>query len=155
MDRERLINGIKLTKLFFDKSTSKLDEADSRFAPKPGMFTVAQQVAHTAQTIDWFLQGAFSESGMDMDFAKHGKSVAACTSLTKARAWHEKSSNELLTKLKDLPEAEWAKPIKGPVMAGFPRSSIVGGIEEHTSHHRGALSVYQRLIGKVPEMPYA
>ncbi len=155
MDRERLINTIKLTKLFFDKSTSKLEEADSGFAPKPGMYTVAHQVAHVAQTIDWFLQGAFSPAGMDMDFAKHQQHITACNSLTQARAWHEKASNELLQKLAELPEAEWNKPIAGPVMGGFPRTSIVGGIEEHTSHHRGALSVYQRLIGKVPEMPYA
>ncbi|MCA8936842.1 MAG: DinB family protein [Planctomycetes bacterium] len=155
MDRERLTNTIKLTKLFFDKSTSKLDEADSAFAPKEGMFTVAQQVAHVAHTIDWFLGGAFSEAGMDMDFTKHNKQIQACTSLTEARAWHEKSNNELLSKLAELPEEEWSKPIAGPVMGGFPRTSVVGGIEEHTSHHRGALAVYQRLIGKVPEMPYA
>ena len=155
MDRERLINTIKLTKLFFDKSTSKLEEADSAFAPKEGMMTAAQQVAHVAHTIDWFLDGAFSESGMDMDFAKHNQKIMGCTSLTEARAWHEKSNNELLAKLAELPEEEWAKPIAGPVMGGFPRSSVVGGIEEHTSHHRGALSVYQRLLDKVPEMPYA
>ncbi|MEZ5993056.1 MAG: DinB family protein [Planctomycetota bacterium] len=155
MDRERLTNTIKLTKLFFDKSTSKLDEADSAFAPKEGMFTVAQQVAHVAHTIDWFLGGAFSEAGMDMDFAKHNQKILACTSLTEARAWHEKSTNELLKRLAELPEDDWNKTIVGPIMGGFPRTSVVGGIEEHTSHHRGALAVYQRLIGKVPEMPYA
>ena len=155
MDRERLTNTIKLTKAFFDKSTSKLEEADSNFKPKDDMMSAAQQVAHVAQTIDWFMDGAFSESGMDMDFANHFKKVGACNSLTEARAWHEKSNAELLKKLAELPEEEWAKPIAGPVMGGFPRTSIVGGIEEHTSHHRGALAVYQRLIGKVPEMPYA
>lgn len=155
MDRERLTNTIKLTKLFFDKSTSKLEEADSTFKPKDDMMTTAQQVAHVAQTIDWFMDGAFSESGMDMDFAKHFQKVGACTSLTEARAWHEKSNNELLKRLAELPEEEWAKPIAGPIMGGFPRTSIISGIEEHTSHHRGALAVYQRLIGKVPEMPYA
>lgn len=155
MDRERLTNTIKLTKMFFDKSTSKLEEADSAFKPKDDMMTAAQQIAHVAQTIDWFMDGAFSESGMDMDFAKHFQKVGACTSLTEARAWHEKSNAELLSKLAELSEEEWARPIAGPVMGGFPRTSIVGGIEEHTSHHRGALAVYQRLIGKVPEMPYA
>ncbi|MBZ0135731.1 MAG: DinB family protein [Planctomycetes bacterium] len=155
MDRERLTNAIKLTKMFFDRSTSKLEEADSAFVPKEGMFTAAQQVAHVAQTIDWFMGGAFSETGMDMDFAKHTAKTNACTSLTKARAWHEKSNSALLKKLAELSEEEWNKPIAGPVMGGFPRTSIVGGIEEHTSHHRGALAVYQRLIGKVPEMPYA
>jgi len=25
---------------------------------------------------------------------------------------------------------------------------------EHTAHHRGALTVYSRVLGKVPAMPY-
>jgi uncharacterized damage-inducible protein DinB len=25
---------------------------------------------------------------------------------------------------------------------------------EHTAHHRGALTVYSRLLGKVSQMPY-
>jgi uncharacterized damage-inducible protein DinB len=154
MDRERLINTIKLTKMFFDKSTSKLTEEDSAFKPKDDMFTAAHQVAHVAQTIDWFVEGAFGE-GFDMDFEKHQAKVTACNSLTEARAWHEKSNADLLKRLAELPEEEWEQPIKGPIMEGAPRTAIVGGIEEHTSHHRGALAVYQRLIGKVPEMPYA
>jgi uncharacterized damage-inducible protein DinB len=39
-------------------------------------------------------------------------------------------------------------------MGGEPRISILFGILEHTAHHRGALSVYTRLCGKVPLMPY-
>lgn len=154
MDRERLINTIKLTKMFFDKSTSKLTEEDSAFKPKDDMFTAAHQVAHVAQTIDWFVNGAFGE-GFDMDFAKHNQKITACNSLTEARAWHQKSNDDLLKRLAELPEEEWAAPIQGEIMGGAPRFSIVNGIAEHTSHHRGALAVYQRLIGKVPEMPYA
>ena len=155
MTFQRLVNKVELTKQFFDKSTGKLDEGDSAFAPAKGMFTAANQVAHTAQTIDWFLQGAFSDEGMDMDFVKHEASVRACTSLAEARAWLDRSVKALVTKLKEAPESEWEKPIGGSVLAGAPRTSIVDGIVEHTSHHRGALSVYQRLLGKVPEMPYA
>ncbi len=32
---------------------------------------------------------------------------------------------------------------------------MISAITDHTSHHRGALSVYARLLGKVPAMPYA
>jgi len=38
---------------------------------------------------------------------------------------------------------------------GAPRAAVVSGIADHTAHHRGALSVYARLIGKEPPMPYA
>jgi uncharacterized damage-inducible protein DinB len=40
------------------------------------------------------------------------------------------------------------------VMAGQPIGNIVWGMVEHTAHHRGALSVYSRLLGKTPPMPY-
>ena len=43
---------------------------------------------------------------------------------------------------------------KDGIMGGAPRMAIVGGIIDHTAHHRGALSVYARLRGKAPAMPY-
>jgi uncharacterized damage-inducible protein DinB len=42
----------------------------------------------------------------------------------------------------------------GPVMGGQPISDIVWAMVEHTAHHRGALTVYSRQLGKVPPMPY-
>jgi hypothetical protein len=36
---------------------------------------VAQQVAHAAQTLDWFVEGASKDAGFDLDFEKHAKSV--------------------------------------------------------------------------------
>ena len=43
---------------------------------------------------------------------------------------------------------------EGPVMGGQPRFTIFGAITDHTTHHRGALTVYSRLRGHVPAMPY-
>src|ERR1700690_2723072 len=70
---------------FFARSTRVLDEADSGFRPQEGMMTVAQQVAHTAQTLDWFIQGASRPEGFDLDFEKHAKALDAVTSLAAAR----------------------------------------------------------------------
>jgi len=39
-------------------------------------------------------------------------------------------------------------------MGGRPLFEIIGAMVEHTAHHRGALAVYTRLLGKVPPMPY-
>jgi uncharacterized damage-inducible protein DinB len=48
-----------------------------------------------------------------------------------------------------------AQPLPpGPVMGGQPISDIVWAMVEHTAHHRGVLTVYSRLLGKVPPMPY-
>ena len=40
-----------------------------------------------------------------------------------------------------------------PIMQG-PRYEVIGGVVDHTAHHRGALAVYARLQGKTPAMPY-
>jgi hypothetical protein len=49
---------------FFNRSTRVLEETDSQFRPHEGMMTVAQQVAHAAQTLDWFIQGASRAEGL-------------------------------------------------------------------------------------------
>jgi uncharacterized damage-inducible protein DinB len=45
-------------------------------------------------------------------------------------------------------------PDDDPIMPGKPKRAVIGAIVEHTAHHRGALTVYTRLRGKVPPMPY-
>jgi len=140
---------------FFDRGTSCLDEADSQFAPTPEMFTVAQQVAHVAMTVDWFLDGAFSPEGFDMDFEAHVAALGKVTSLEAARAQLDASMSRAASVLESKSAADLAEAFPpDSLLAGAPRSSIVGGIIDHTAHHRGALSVYARLRGKVPAMPY-
>ena len=65
----------------FTRSTGALTEDDSAFAPVDGVFTAAQQVAHAAQTIEWFFDGAFSPHGFNMDFVAADARVRAVTSL--------------------------------------------------------------------------
>ncbi len=76
---------ILASKEFFERSTRVLEEADSEFSPTPDMMTVAQQVAHTAHTIDWFIEGVSRPEGFDLDFAKQAELINAVVSLTKAR----------------------------------------------------------------------
>ena len=40
-------------------------------------------------------------------------------------------------------------------MADVPGSVIVDGVIEHTANHRGALTLYARLVVKVTHMPCA
>jgi len=142
-------------KEFFDRSTRALDESDSTFAPKEGMFTAAQQVAHAAQTIDWFIQGAFAPGGFSMDFENMEKEIRAMTSLKAARGWMDKACAGAKASIDAHSDADWGAPLpEGPIMGGMPRFLIFGAISDHTAHHRGALTVYARLRGKVPPMPY-
>jgi len=150
-----LVGQLKSTKEFFDRSTRVLEEKDSGFEPCPGMMTVAQQVAHVAQTVDWFREGMIKPEGFDMDFAAHMASVAKVTSLKEAREWYQRAHDAMVQQVSKMSDADLNAPLPpGPVMGGAPKHVVIGGIDDHTAHHRGALTVYARLLGKVPAMPY-
>jgi uncharacterized damage-inducible protein DinB len=89
-----------------------------------------------------------------MDFDKHLAEVAPVRSLTEARAWLDRSFEQAVAQVESRSAEEWAQPLPEGIMGGMPRASIVGAIEDHTAHHRGALTVYARLLGRVPAMPY-
>ena len=140
---------------FFERSTRVLDEADSGFRPREGMMTVAQQVAHTAQTLDWFIEGLSRPGGFDLDFGKRAKALEAMTSLAAARQMLQTAYANSVQFLRSRSAEDLSQPIPpGPIMGGQPVSDIVWAMVEHTAHHRGALTVYSRLLGKVPPMPY-
>ena len=140
---------------FFNTSTKELTEDLSTFSPAEGTMTASQQVAHVAQTIDWFIEGAFRPESFDMDFEAHAKAIEGYTSLAAAREWFAKSIANAKTVLGSKSDAELMTPMpEGPIMGGAPRYAIVSALTDHTAHHRGALTVYARLNSKVPPMPY-
>lgn len=143
------------TEEFFNRSTRNLTEDHSTYAPVEGMMTAAQQVAHVAQTIDWFIEGAFRPEGFSMDFEEMAKESMAYTSLAAARGWFAKSVAAAKEVLASKSDADLMTPLPpGPIMGGAPRIAIVSAITDHTAHHRGALTVYARLNKIVPPMPY-
>ena len=148
-------NQLLASKDFFERSTRVLEEADSGFRPREGMMTAAQQVAHVAQTLDWFIEGAARPDGFDLDFAKHAQALDAVTSLAAARKMLDAAYAAAVQFLRGRSAEELARPLPpGPVMGGMPISDIVWAMVEHAAHHRGALTVYSRELGKVPPMPY-
>ncbi|MGD0901589.1 MAG: DinB family protein [Terracidiphilus sp.] len=148
-------NQLLASKEFFERSTRVLDEADSGFRPRDEMMTAARQVAHAAQTIDWFIEGASRPEGFDLDFAKHAQANRQVTSLAAARQMLESAFANAIHFIRSRGADQLAQPLPpGPVMGGQPIGDIVWSIVEHTAHHRGALAVYSRLLGKLPPMPY-
>ena len=153
--RENLLMNVRGSHEFFNRATRVLTEEDSTFQPEEGMMTVAQQVAHVARTVDWFREGMERAEGFDMDFERHVEEAMAVTSLEAARAWYERAFEAMLATVCGMSDDRLMAPLPaGPVMGGAPRYAVVGALEDHTAHHRGALSVYARLLGKVPAMPY-
>lgn len=140
---------------FFNRSTRNLTEDQSTLAPADGMMTAAQQVAHAAQTIDWFITGAFRPEGFDTDWESHAKVVHGYSSLKAARAWFDKAVTDAKQTIGAKSDDELLTPLPpGPIMGGAPRFAIFSAITDHTAHHRGALTVYARTAGIVPPMPY-
>ncbi len=152
--RAEALQQIQATRQFFDRTTRCLAESDSGFRATPETMTVAQQVAHAAQTIDWFREGAL-EDRWDMDFEKNMAATQAVTSLTAARRWMTEAWERLETRTKAASEQELDSPMAdNPILGVRRRYHLYEGIVDHCAHHRGALAVYARLAGKVPEMPY-
>ena len=149
------IQELQMTLKFFNTTISVFEEADSGYAAQPEMFTVAGQVAHTAATVDWFVEGAFGE-GWDMDFEAHLAQTNAVTRLSDAKEQLEKAFANAVEVIGSTPDEELCAPIPDKqIMESAPRCAIVSSITDHSAHHRGALSVYARLLGKEPPMPYA
>jgi uncharacterized damage-inducible protein DinB len=155
MNPDTIAAELKTFKTFFDRSTACLVEDDSAFAPVEGQMTVAQHVAHVAQTVDWFVTGAFRREGFEMDFERLKGATMKVESLSAAREWLDRAFAAAEEAALRHSAEEWARPMpQGPIMGGKPRFVILGGINDHTAHHRGALAVYARLRGHRPAMPY-
>lgn len=155
MDSEAFVRELASTKEYFDRSTKCLTEEDSAFAPTEGAMTTAQQVAHAAQTVDWFLEGAFRPEGFSMDFEGMAKEIAEVESLTAAREWLDRAFTAASENISKRSTDELSEPLpEGPIMGGAPRHVILGAIVDHTAHHRGVLTVHSRLRGHTPAMPY-
>jgi uncharacterized damage-inducible protein DinB len=155
--QQQLHDNVHRMKTHFDRTTSVFDEADSNFAPSPGTFTTAQVIAHVAQTVDWFVEAVFIRpDGYDMDFETMDKQIRQVTSLAAARRWLERSCGraaQLALNATD-EQLNTGITVPDPILDGAPRSVAYWAMEDHTAHHRGALTVYARLLGKVSPMPY-
>ena len=150
-----LVAQLDNSRKFFKGTLSVFEESDSGFAPQPEMFSVAAHVSHVAGTVDWFMEGAFG-GGWDMDFAAHEQHARAATSLTDAVAHLDRAYDAAIVRIGELSDADLFAPIADEaILGGAPRAAVVSGIVDHSAHHRGALAVYARLLGKVPAMPYA
>ncbi len=156
MNKECSAAQLQAAHRYFYNTIECLTEHDSNFTPQPGMYSAAQQVAHAALTIEWFLQGAFAPDGFDLDFAAADAKVRQINSLAQAKARFDRAAARALDDLQTKSADDWSKPIAdGPILGGHPRSGIIGAMIEHTAHHRGSLAVYARLLGRVPKMPYS
>jgi uncharacterized damage-inducible protein DinB len=76
-------------------------------------------------------------------------------SLKEAKDIFAKAIENAESVLDKLSDEDLNKPLpEGPIMGGVPKLAVIGAMTDHTAHHRGALAVYARLLGKEPKIPY-
>ncbi|MEM1178576.1 MAG: DinB family protein [Acidobacteriota bacterium] len=151
-----LLHQLHSSRTFFELSTSKLTDEHSSFAPFEGLMTVTQQIAHTADTFDWFHDALLDMEGFDMDFEAMTARINKPSTVTEAREWFGRAHDRLVAFVEaSTPESLAVQlPENDPVIPGAPRAALVAATVEHTAHHRGVLTVYARHLGLVPPMPY-
>lgn len=152
---DQLVKELGDTLRYFQRSTSIFEESDANFKPSGESYTVAQQMAHIAVVTRWFAKCTFAES-WDLDFEKHDAETRSVNSVRAAQQLVQEAFDHArdVFSSKSEEQLEAAFPADDPIMPGAPRKAAVFGIVDHTAHHRGALTVYARLLGKVPPMPY-
>jgi uncharacterized damage-inducible protein DinB len=145
---------INETEKFFDRTLRCFEEADSTFRAAPPCYSVAAHVRHAARTIDWFREGALHDRWA-MDFEAQIAEAHAASSLEEARADLAVAFSRLREEVATAsPERLTETMADNPILPGRPRLHVVGGVVDHSAHHRGALAVYARLLGREPLMPY-
>ncbi len=96
---EGLIKELESTQKFFKTTLSIFESGDAGFAPYPELYTVAGHVAHTADTIDWFIEGGLRQrqgSGggglgsspfrVDSRHPGHGRCATTCSRVRNRRS---------------------------------------------------------------------
>jgi uncharacterized damage-inducible protein DinB len=145
---------VNATEKFFDRTARCLDEADSAFRPHPATYSVAAHLDHAADAIDWFREGCLHDR-WSMDFESAIAESHRATSLEAARAELAMAFSRLREEIAGTSAERLAETLPdNPILPGKPRLHVVSAIVDHTAHHRGALAVYARLLGKEPLMPY-
>lgn len=154
MNREIAVNDIGRERKMLGNILKAFESKDGDYQPTPEMMSAAQVIRHIAQTTRWFLEGAYGK-GFDMDFAKmEAENKQPCT-LEEALASLNRAFDDFIACINRLTEEEFTAPLpSNPIFGEIPCFALIYANSDHTAHHRGALAVYLRLLGKIPPMIY-
>jgi len=154
MNSETAVQHLQHERHFLLNIVKDFQPEDENFRPTPEMMTVAQQIRHIALTIHWFEEGAFG-GGFDMDFAKMEEECQKPWTLDEAVALLSQTYEEFIHRLQNLDDKEFLTLLPdNSIMGKVPRFAAILANNEHTAHHRGALTVYIRLLGRTPSFVY-
>jgi len=58
-----LVTQLETSHKYIRSTISIFEEEDAGFAPQPDLYTVAGHIAHAADSVEWFVEGAFGKGG--------------------------------------------------------------------------------------------
>jgi len=134
-----------VTLQFFDM----LSEEELRWRPDPTAHTCAQQLLHIAQNEDYFFRGIFG-GDWNLELLRFPKEMPAKDELRRYLIEVRGRATDCLQALSPLDLDKPTPAPKGPT--AFPLRWWLWLVLEHEVHHKAQLSVYMRLLNKVP--PY-
>ncbi|MGA7306965.1 MAG: DinB family protein [Rhodothermales bacterium] len=123
----------------------QVEEPDLDWRPLPEMMNLGQQFVHIAQAEDLMIRGLF-EDDWDLDRARLPKHVR---DIDKLRMSFEDAHARARGKLDGLDVRGLFETFGEPPST---RASRLWALLEHEVHHAAQISLYLRLLGKVP--PY-
>ena len=155
MDGNTAAEIVRNERKFLNNVLKDFKPENGDFRATDDMMTVTQQIRHIAVTAKWFREGAFG-AGFDMDFEKLDATLKEPATLEEALAELDAVYDANIAFLESLSAEELQAPMSpNPLFGEAPRMAVISAEVDHTAHHRGALSVYLRLLGVTPTMVYA
>ncbi|MCU0245669.1 MAG: DinB family protein [Bryobacter sp.] len=119
------------------------------YKPDPKSMSAIELCWHIASTELWFLN-SFAEGEFKMEEAKRPDDIQTPADVV---AWYDKNVPAAQESLKALTAEQWSKILDFYGAYKMPAVAYLGFLIGHSTHHRGQLSVYIRLMGgKVPSI---
>ena len=156
MNSKTAVEIITKERKFLDNILRDLKPEHGGFRPVDEMMTVSQQIKHIALTTRWFYSKALG-TGFDFaSFEEYLEEMKKPITLREALDLLNETYDESISAFEKMTGEEFDEVVKDdPMLGTFRKSDMILYNNEHTAHHRGALSVYLRLKGITPRMIYA
>lgn len=138
----------------FLRGIRPLTEEDSSYRIADAMRTVAQQVGHTAQVVEFFVEGGLGD-GFDYDYVAREEALSDVTSLEAATAWVNRAFDDAIDRLERASLGDLLRRLpEGGMLSNEFTISVIGGIVDGVAHQRGVLASYIEALGRTPGFPY-
>ncbi len=156
MDGKSAASIITKERKHLDNIIKDLKPEHGEFRPVEEILTASQQIKHIALTTRWFYSKALG-TGFDFSsFDEYLEGMQKPIELMEAVRMLNETYDESVPAFEKMTEAQLGAVVKDdPMLGTFLISDLIYYNNEHTAHHRGALSVYLRLLGITPTMVYA